>query len=60
MYLDKNQVGGINHSAHVAGGLFGVVLTAAVFLLLIQNNLLVAFLYKIQITSVSQLIYFGV
>ena len=60
MYLDRNQVGGINHSAHVAGGLFGVVLTAAVFLVLIQNNLLVAFLYKIQITSLSQLIYFGI
>ena len=60
MYLDKNQVGGINHSAHVTGGLFGVVMTAAVFLILLQNNLLAAFLYKIQITSVSQLIYFGV
>ncbi|HHW80714.1 MAG TPA: rhomboid family intramembrane serine protease [Bacteroidales bacterium] len=60
MYLDKNQVGGINHSAHVAGGLFGVVMTAAVFLVLLQNNLLVAFLHKIQITSLSQLIYFGI
>ena len=60
MYLDRNQVGGINHSAHVAGGLFGVVLTAAVFLVLIQNNLLVAFLHKVQITSLSQLIYFGI
>ena len=60
MYLDKNQVGGINHSAHVAGGLFGVVMTAAVLLVLLQNNLLVAFLHKIQITSLSQLIYFGI
>ena len=60
MYLDKNQVGGINHSAHVAGGLFGVVMTAAVFLILLQNNLLVAFLHKIQIRSLSQLIYFGI
>ena len=60
MYLDKNQVGGINHSAHVAGGLFGVVMTAAVFLVLLQNNLLVAFLHKVQITSLSQLIYFGI
>lgn len=60
MYLDKNQVGGINHSAHVAGGLFGVVMTTAVFLVLLQNNLLVAFLHKIQITSLSQLIYFGI
>lgn len=59
MYLDKNQVGGINHSAHVTGGLFGVILTAVVFLALNENNLLLGFIQKVQITSLSQLIYFG-
>lgn len=59
MYLDKNQVGGINHSAHVTGGLFGVILTAVIFLVLNQTNLLLAFIQKVQITSLSQLIYFG-
>ena len=59
MYLDKNQVGGINHSAHVTGGLFGVILTAVVFLVLNENNLLLGFIHKVQITSLSQLIYFG-
>ncbi len=59
MYLDKKQVGGINHSAHIAGGVFGVVLTAVVFLVLSNTNLLVGFIQKVQITSLSQLIHFG-
>lgn len=59
MYLDKKQVGGINHSAHVTGGLFGVILTAVAFLALKQSNLLLGFIQKVQITSLSQLIYFG-
>ncbi len=59
MYLDKKQVGGINHSAHIAGGVFGVILTAVVFLVLNHTNLLLVFLQKVQITSLSQLIYFG-
>ena len=46
MYLDKKQVGGINHSAHVAGGLFGVALTVIVFLVLRQDNLLLGFVHK--------------
>lgn len=59
MYLDKKQVGGINHSAHIAGGVFGVVLTAVVFLVLNNTNLLLGFLQKVQITSLSQIIHFG-
>ena len=59
MYLDKNQVGGINHSAHITGGLFGVILTAVIFLVLNDTNLLLSFIHKVQITSLSQLIYFG-
>ena len=59
MYLDKNQVGGINHSAHITGGLFGVILTTVMFLVLNDTNLLLSFIHKVQITSLSQLIYFG-
>ena len=58
MYLDKNQVGGINHSAHITGGLFGVILTTVMFLVLNDTNLLLSFIHKVQITSLSQLIYF--
>ena len=59
MYLDKKQVGGINHSAHVTGGLFGVILTAVVFFVLTPNNLVLDFIQKVQITSLSQLIRIG-
>lgn len=59
MYLDKNQVGGINHSAHISGGLFGVVFSSVVFLLLSNINLLMQFIYKIQITSLGNLFHFG-
>ncbi len=59
MHLDKKQVGGINHSAHITGGLFGVVLTAVIFLTLNGDNLLIGFVHKIQITSIGQLFHFG-
>ena len=59
MYLDKKQVGGINHSAHITGGLFGLILTAVLFLVLANVNLLVAFIQKIQITSLGELFHFG-
>lgn len=59
MYLDKKEVGGINHSAHVTGGFFGVILTAVIFLALNNENLLLEFVHKIQVTSVSQLFHFG-
>lgn len=59
MYLDKKQVGGINHSAHITGGVFGVILTVVMFLVLNNDNLLLSFIHQIQITSLSQLIRFG-
>ena len=59
MYLDKKEVGGINHSAHITGGLFGVIFTSAVFLVFANVNLLLQFVYKIQITSLGDLFYFG-
>lgn len=59
MYLDKKEVGGINHSAHITGGMFGVVYTALLFFLISNVNLLLQFIYKIQITSVWDLFHFG-
>lgn len=59
IYLDKKEVGGVNHSAHITGGLFGITLTAALFLVLSNVNLLIAFIYKIQITSLGELFHFG-
>lgn len=59
MYLDKNEVGGINHSAHITGGVFGIVFTAALFLVMSNVNLLIQFIFKIQITSLGDLFRFG-
>ena len=59
MYLDKKEVGGINHSAHITGGLFGVIFTSVVFLVFANVNLLLQFVYKIQITSLGDLFHFG-
>lgn len=59
IYLDKKEVGGINHSAHITGGLFGIIFTAAVFFVLSDVNLLLQFIFKIRITSLGDLIHFG-
>lgn len=59
IYLEKQEVGGINHSAHITGGLFGVFFTSVTFLILSNINLLVQFVYKIQITSLGDLFHFG-
>ena len=57
--LEKKEVGGINHSAHITGGLFGIIFTAAVFFVLSDVNLLLQFIFKIRITSLGDLIHFG-
>ena len=59
MYLDKKEVGGINHSAHITGGLFGVIYTVILFMVMSNVNLLLQFVYKIQITSLGDLFHFG-
>ena len=59
MYLDKKEVGGINHSAHITGGLYGVVFSAVAFLVLSNVNLLQQFIYQIQIKSLGDLFHFG-
>ena len=59
MYLDKKEVGGINHSAHITGGIFGIIFMVVVFFVFGGNNLLIEFIHKIQITSIGQLFRFG-
>ena len=59
MYLDKKEVGGINHSAHITGGLYGLIFSAVTFFVLIHVNLLQEFIQKIQITSLGDLFHFG-
>lgn len=59
MYLDKKEVGGINHSAHITGGLFGIAFVAASFAVISHVNILLQFIFKIQITSIGDLFHFG-
>ncbi|MDD4727556.1 MAG: rhomboid family intramembrane serine protease [Dysgonamonadaceae bacterium] len=59
IYLEKKEVGGINHSAHITGGLFGLTFTAVIFLAVSNVNLLLEFVYKVQIRSIGDLFHFG-
>jgi len=59
VYLDKKQAGGINHLAHVAGGIYGILFTVIVFLAFDDINLLSSFIDQIHIRSIGDLIRFG-
>ncbi len=58
-YLDKNRPGGINHSAHIAGGIYGIMFMTVSFATLADWNLLASFLDRIHINSLNDLIYIG-
>jgi membrane associated rhomboid family serine protease len=58
-YLDKKQVGNINHLAHIAGGVYGVVFMSVVFQLVANINILLHFISSIQISSWTDLIHLG-
>lgn len=57
--LDKTQAGGINHSAHITGGIFGIVLTIVIFFSFAHINLLQSFVSQIRVNSIGDLIHFG-
>ncbi|MDD3079420.1 MAG: rhomboid family intramembrane serine protease [Paludibacter sp.] len=59
IYLDKNQSGNINHLAHIAGGVFGIVFMAVIFKTLAGINIFAYFIQSIQISSIRDLIHFG-
>jgi len=59
VYLDKKQVGNINHSAHVAGGVWGIFYLVATFGLLGGINLFTRFAASISLVSWSNLIKLG-
>lgn len=59
VYLDKRQAGGINHSAHVTGGIYGIVFMVVVFAALAHINLLQHFVSQIHIESINDIIRFG-
>lgn len=57
--LDKKQSGGINHSAHITGGIYGIIFMIVVFFAFAETNLMNSFLAQIKIDSLSDLIHFG-
>ena len=59
IYLDNKQNGNINHSAHIAGGAFGIVFMFVVFKTFADINIFMWFIQNIQITSISDFIKFG-
>lgn len=60
VYLERKQSGGINHSAHVTGAIYGVVFMIAAFLAIAQVNLITYFVDQIHITSIKDIIRFGI
>lgn len=59
IYLDKKQYGNVNHSAHIAGGLFGIIFMFVVFNIFADINVFSYFIESIQLTSIKDLIHFG-
>lgn len=59
LYLDKKQSGGINHSAHITGGIYGLIFMIMAFMLLQNINLAENFIAQIRFISLNDLIRFG-
>jgi len=57
--LDKKESGGINHSAHITGGIYGFVYMILLFLLLEDINLIESFFGQIRINSLSDIFRIG-
>lgn len=59
VYLEKKQAGNINHTAHIAGGIYGMVFTTILFALLANLNILQHFIDQIQISTIRDIIHIG-
>lgn len=57
--LDKKQSGGINHSAHIWGGVYGILFMIVAFFAFTDINLASTFVAQIRIDSWSDLIHIG-
>ena len=57
--LDKKEQGGINHSAHITGGTYGLVYMIVLFYFLADINLIGSFFSQIRIDSLSDLFHIG-
>lgn len=59
IYLQKRLPGGINHSAHIAGGMYGIVFTIILFAWFADINIIRHFVDQIRISSISDIIHIG-
>lgn len=59
IYLDRNHSSNVNHLAHVAGGLFGILFMFISFMLLADINIFSWFIDNIQVSSIRDLVRFG-
>ncbi len=59
-HLGRKQSKGINHTAHVAGALYGVIFMVVAFFAMAQINLLEHFVNQIHVSSVRDIIRFGI
>ena len=59
IYLEKKQAGNVNHSAHIAGGVYGMAFSIILFGILGNINLPEHFFSQIRISSLSDLIHIG-
>lgn len=57
--LDRKQAGGINHLAHITGGVYGIVFMILSFASTAHLNLINIFIEQIEIHSINDLIRFG-
>ncbi|MDD2327679.1 MAG: rhomboid family intramembrane serine protease [bacterium] len=57
--LDKKEQGGINHSAHITGGVYGFLYMIVLFYLLADIKLIESFFRQIRIDSLSDLFHLG-
>ena len=57
--LEKKQAGGINHTAHITGGLYGIIFSILIFFTFADINLINSFISQIRINSISDLFHFG-
>lgn len=58
-YLNKQQSGGINHLAHIVGGIYGIVFIVVAFFVFGRINLLSHFVRQIHIESIADIIKLG-
>ena len=59
IYLEKKQAGNVNHSAHITGGIYGILFVIILFYVTLNADLITHFFSQIKIDSISDLFHFG-